>query len=441
MSMKAEVVINCEKPRIILHPLAVERIQRFKNVTIKGVSKNVYLTKNALYYHDTKELSPNSNCVGKDDIADCYITDYRTAEVYPLYIEVPCGHCACCKNAKILSLVNRCEMESQLYDSKPIFITLTYDNENYPQDGLCVRDVQLFFKRLRIGMQRHGYRNRIRYLCCGEYGKNTHRAHYHALLWNCGQQDIRTYREICSLIGEAWSKGFVMCREVDASDNKTFFYTAKYLRKDCRVPRGFRPPFVLASRGRGGIGARFIDGLAGEIQKKFVVEPKFVNKFSGRVRNVIMSKYVLNRVFPSLSTSLPGKLKNALRQFNVNYALLYYKDHRQLTELFKEKYEAYNSRFRTVLYCPQMFKEKIAKSLQVPLATAYRKLLEAERVIQCYYDKGKEYVSRSVRLSNARNVYLTKLFEHADELTESIVQYRGYLARHAFAAAARREVL
>lgn len=74
----------------------------------------------------------------------------------------------------------RCMHEAQMH-SENCFVTLTYSNENLPADyGVHVRDLQLFFKKLRKSL----HPKRIRFFACGEYGDEGLRPHYHALIFN-----------------------------------------------------------------------------------------------------------------------------------------------------------------------------------------------------------------------------------------------------------------
>lgn len=59
------------------------------------------------------------------------------------------------------------------------FITLTYDDAHLPLDGsISKRAMQLFWKRLRKATGA-----KIRYFCCGEYGDDKGRPHYHAIIF------------------------------------------------------------------------------------------------------------------------------------------------------------------------------------------------------------------------------------------------------------------
>ena len=59
------------------------------------------------------------------------------------------------------------------------YITLTYNDDHLPANGsLQPRDLQLFWKRLRKARTPG-----IRYYACGEYGDQTARPHYHAIIF------------------------------------------------------------------------------------------------------------------------------------------------------------------------------------------------------------------------------------------------------------------
>lgn len=90
----------------------------------------------------------------------------------------PCGKCINCRAKSRQEWVFRLRMEYRNCDFG-LFVTLTYDDDHLPSDGVSIRDVQLFLKRLR-----KKYKSKtLRYYICSEYGDNTHRAHYHALLF------------------------------------------------------------------------------------------------------------------------------------------------------------------------------------------------------------------------------------------------------------------
>ena len=102
---------------------------------------------------------------------------------------VPCGRCQGCRVARSREWAVRCMHEAKMYDFNQ-FITLTYDDKHLPDDySVDVRTFQLFMKRLREALPQ-----RIRYFACGEYGDQTLRPHYHALIFNHYFNDQKYYK-------------------------------------------------------------------------------------------------------------------------------------------------------------------------------------------------------------------------------------------------------
>lgn len=93
---------------------------------------------------------------------------------------VGCGNCLGCRSDQAREWAIRLNHESRYHDDA-WFITLTYDDDHLPTHGsLAPEDLQGFFKRLR----RHYSGRRLSYYACGEYGDQSQRPHYHAVL--CG---------------------------------------------------------------------------------------------------------------------------------------------------------------------------------------------------------------------------------------------------------------
>lgn len=101
------------------------------------------------------------------------------------------------------------------------FVTLTYDDEHLPEHGaLRYSDFQDLVRSLRQ-RGRHE-RLRFRYLCAGEYGPETLRPHYHALLFGYRPTDLRLLRRnkhddaiySSAHLEAAWGKGFVEVGDV-----------------------------------------------------------------------------------------------------------------------------------------------------------------------------------------------------------------------------------
>lgn len=159
----------------------------------------------------------------------------------------------------------RCVHEAQMH-SESCFLTLTY--RELPAGGsLSVRDLQLFWKRLR--KDRGPGAAPIRYLACGEYGEETARPHYHACLFGeAFLRDRKVWKQTAAgplftseYASSKWSHGFVVLGDVTF---ESAAYVAKYtvekvLGKAAPSVYGpLRPPFSVSSR-RPGIGSTWWD--------------------------------------------------------------------------------------------------------------------------------------------------------------------------------------
>ncbi|AXH73173.1 MAG: replication initiator protein [Microviridae sp.] len=160
-------------------------------------------------------------------------------------ILVPCGKCVACLVSKRNDWTFRLQQEHKVSRSAH-FVTLTYDEKHRPSDGSLVkRHLQLYLKRLR----RKDETTRIRYYAVGEYGSKTARPHYHILLFNSNEDNIR----------KAWvdSNGNpVGIVHVGAVTDASVAYVTKYLIQKEYLP-GLEKPFATMSRAYG-IGAHYL---------------------------------------------------------------------------------------------------------------------------------------------------------------------------------------
>lgn len=138
------------------------------------------------------------------------------------------------------------------------FCTLTYRNENLPKiPKICFKNPENYkeincFSKSDIQNWIHGVRqyfkyhnnftngNNIRYFIASEYGSNTHRPHYHAILAWPNTVDYKTMHQICT---EKWEHGHMFPRNVNGDKDmlpfkivgdasKAINYVAKYACKD-----------------------------------------------------------------------------------------------------------------------------------------------------------------------------------------------------------------
>jgi hypothetical protein len=148
----------------------------------------------------------------------------------------------------------RCHLELQQHP-QAAWTTLTYDESHKPPT-LDKRHLQLFLKRLRKGL---GPNRIVRYFASGEYGEQTERPHYHAILYGLSENER-------NFIEDRWGLGHARTVAATAATiNYTAGYTAKKIGyKQKMIPEqvdlrtgevyNWQPPFIQMSR-RPGIGA------------------------------------------------------------------------------------------------------------------------------------------------------------------------------------------
>lgn len=138
---------------------------------------------------------------------------------FPDGLLVPCGKCFQCRIQKRQEWTIRMIHELDSWESSS-FITLTYDDEHCPPfHSLVKKDLQKFFKRLR---KRLSYDDRkIKYYACGEYGDQTHRPHYHAIIFGLAPTEKRTLEKV-------WPFGFV---HTGIAEPDSIRYVAQYIDK------------------------------------------------------------------------------------------------------------------------------------------------------------------------------------------------------------------
>lgn len=172
----------------------------------------------------------------------------------PLYlykekIWVGCGTCTLCRIKKSMDWSTRLLHELSTTNHDALFVTYTYNNEHILNYSLHKKHMQDYLKRLRKGLEP----KRIKYFLCGEYGDQTQRPHYHAILFNVTHNP----EDLSQIIGN-WKYGitFVDDRIVTI---EACAYVAGYIRKKLTgklgekyyEEQGREPPFQLQSYGLG----------------------------------------------------------------------------------------------------------------------------------------------------------------------------------------------
>lgn len=187
--------------------------------------------------------------------------------------KIPCGQCIGCRLERSRQWAVRCMHEASMHKENS-FITLTYSNENLPENGsLHFPDFQKFMKRLR---KKYAEKT-IRFFHCGEYGERYGRPHYHCCLFGFDFKDKKLYNQHrghkyynSETLQDLWNnQGYCVI------GNLTFdsaAYTARYITKKINGPRaeehykGKEPEYTTMSR-KPGIGKLFVDKYVKSIYK------------------------------------------------------------------------------------------------------------------------------------------------------------------------------
>lgn len=175
-----------------------------------------------------------------------------------------CNKCLPCRVNRRRVWTHRIMLEA-LCHSASSFVTLTYSDQNLPNDNsVDSREIQLFMKRLR-----KAYGAPLRYFAVGEYGEETYRPHYHLALFGLGSDGVCRLSnhgaryDTDPLVDRCWNLGKT---DVKPLVVETAAYLCGYVvkkltdEKDERLC-GRSPEFARMSR-KPGIGAPAIASLA-----------------------------------------------------------------------------------------------------------------------------------------------------------------------------------
>lgn len=212
-------------------------------------------------------------------MAACFQPRYIRGQGPRRWETVPCGECPACIGRRRNEWTYRIQYEATK-SLHCLFVTFTYSPENMPVVSLSdisdelpdsptlrKRDLQLFFKRLRkLGVK-------FRYYAVGEYGGQTLRPHYHAIMFFNDD-----YSRLADKIISSWNLGLCHLGTVEIA---SIHYVTKYHIDKMDSPyyllkEYIEPPFTLMSR-KPGIGSGYINYRRsyheGDTKKMFVTHP------------------------------------------------------------------------------------------------------------------------------------------------------------------------
>lgn len=176
-------------------------------------------------------------------------------------IKVPCTRCTYCRIQYSKNWATRLMLELP-YHKNNWYVTLTYNDGQIPgeiyatakaddlgevyeesiafQGHLEPEDLTKFWKRLRRSLNYHGEEisGKLKYFCCGEYGPQTDRPHYHAIIYDLPipTSDLVPYKKnhlgqqlyISPYLEKIWGHGYVTVGQVTW---ESCAYVARYVMK------------------------------------------------------------------------------------------------------------------------------------------------------------------------------------------------------------------
>lgn len=225
-------------------------------------------------------------------------------------IKLPCGQCMGCRVDRARDWSIRIGHEVKLHQNN-WFLTLTYDEDHLPNPpSLNYLDWQLFAKRTRKA------RGPFRFFMCGEYGDQTRRPHYHAIVFGLALPDLVRYSGSdkmplfqSKILTKLWGKGMILAGAVTPQSAN---YVARYNLKKVNGDRAkthyqwvdpesgemhdLQPEFAHMST-RPGIGAAWYDKFHQDVHTHdYVIRDGAKNPVPRYYDRIAKSRYQVDEI-------------------------------------------------------------------------------------------------------------------------------------------------
>ncbi len=241
---------------------------------------------------------------------------------------VPCSKCYACIQRRMSGWIYRLNKELDRSDSA-VFMTMTYEDKKVPYSSnalmtLHKEDLQKFWKRLRkeeakqfkelLKLDRltdvKDYKKPIKYFAVGEYGSETERPHYHAIIYNADIENL----------DKNWKDGQTHFGEVNKA---SIAYTLKYMQKsqDDWLNYGDMddrtPPFQCMSKG---LGENYLTDAMKQWHKKDRLNRYYLPEEEGK--KIALPRYYKDKIYNERDKRLiANHLKNELFTKNSNNSI------------------------------------------------------------------------------------------------------------------------
>lgn len=279
------------------------------------------------YKTDHVELRPDGKYY---NVTDLGVSPF--AKAYTDFVDIPCGRCIGCRLSHSKQWADRAVLELQ-YHKYNYFLTLTYDDDHIPENEfvfpdtgeigssltLKKEDLQKFWKRLRKELDKKD--EKIRYLACGEYGDNTLRPHYHAIVFGLNIPDLDFYSTTSNgdylytskWLNDIWKNGQVW---IGQASWESIAYVSRYVTKklygaeaDYYSTFNLVPEFLVCSR-KPGIGRAYYEDHKNDLFEK----SRYYFPVANGVGSAVPSRYFSNLFEADFNPELVEHRKNALKQ-------------------------------------------------------------------------------------------------------------------------------
>lgn len=163
----------------------------------------------------------------------CRIKSPSTDPEKPAFLDVPLNNNHFVRKRMMNDWYLRSLYEYK-YSLSSFFLTLTYDEQSVPRMpdgklGFCPQDIVKFFKNLRNRLHsKTDHFLEFRYFQVSEYGKTTHRPHYHVVVFFPYTTVLHPFFR--QIVKSAWQHGFADIAH--PRSNAVLTYVSKYVTKD-----------------------------------------------------------------------------------------------------------------------------------------------------------------------------------------------------------------
>lgn len=335
--------ILCTNPRRILNsslpmllPIFPYIFDHGRTYNLRPSQRNRIIEGESVYSVFGKKIYDFSN--------DSVVVDKDTGNTFDFWMLVPCGQCECCQFKKQNSLSQRLLFQHQQEKESTLFVTLTYNSDHLPVDGVSIRDCQLFKKRLNKYMSTYYPGTKLKYSIFSEYGLGG-RPHYHLFIFGFPYSKVADsanylYFNSLQILQYVWrvqdktkyesyedylKHGYPVFRQTNFSKDKNSIgfvnlkivnslpisYVTKYISKGSNVPPGKHPNFRLISQN---LGVEFASSLIPSILHNKSGRTFYTPRGTMKPKPVSFSTYYINKFFPTLSQSVPLEIRRNLNE-------------------------------------------------------------------------------------------------------------------------------